>query len=581
MTTLPWHKLYCAVAAAVMLVFASGPADTTAGDRPKLVLQITVDQLRGDLPFRYRERFGAGGFRYLMEHGTWFTFAYHPHAVTETAVGHTTLVTGAYPSRHGIIANKWHDQHGASQDNFKDSQYTLVGTTEPSVSPRQLDPTTTTFGDELISTTNGRAKVFAVSVKDRSAVAMAGRMGKALWFSSQTGHFVSSTYYYERYPAWVTDWNQKALANAFLRQDWNLLYERSTYVFAASDNTAYPPRTPPACAMEALEKQHKFGSNFPHHFGDTPSVPYYTALTISPVGDELTVDFAMALLTQEQLGVDDIPDYLGVSLSATDLIGHWFSPASLESEDNMLRLDRTLARLFTAIDTQVGLANTLIVLAGDHGGSEFPEYLQQLNVPTGRMTAQHIRSMAEQALYAQFGKQDLIAAYKHPYFYVNRATVAASQLPQEQVEQVIARAVMQLDGVLAALPSSALRKGEAGIDQQLMAQIRHSDYPGRSGDVYVLQRLHWQVDEQPDSCAGTPNTAPLEHGSPWIYDTYVPIVFAGWQVPAAREVARPVSTVDVVATLATALGTKLPSGAVGVPLMEALGSHARAPASGR
>jgi len=354
-------------------------------NKPKLILQITVDQLRGDLPTRYYDRLQKGGFKYLWEKGIVYTNAHHAHANTETIVGHATLATGAHPSGHGMIGNLWFDREaGHTIYNIEDPNYKLLTEGADVDDKTEIDPTqraarsdgrsptailVSTFSDELKSYTGGKAKVFGVSLKDRAAVPMAGHAGKAFWFSKASGGFVTSSYYYDKYPQWVTDWNSKNLVSRYSEKSWELLHDNKTYLFGDSDDRAWETDLA------------GFGRVFPHPYGKSDGKYYTTLLTISPAGDELTLDFAKTLLVKEKLGEDEITDYLSISFSSTDYVGHVFGPSSLEAEDNILRLDHTLAELFKFIDQQVGLKNTLIVLSSDHGGADSPGYLNALNIP--------------------------------------------------------------------------------------------------------------------------------------------------------------------------------------------------------
>jgi predicted AlkP superfamily pyrophosphatase or phosphodiesterase len=358
------------------------PANAKQQERPKLVLEIVVDQLRGDMPAMVLDRCGSGGFRYLTEKGVWYKNAHHPHANTETIVGHVTLSTGAYPSRHGMVGNVWFD---AEKDrlvyNIEDPDYAATGglgarDMDSEVDASQVSKTegrspktivTTTFSDEMSLFYGPKAKIFAVSGKDRGAVAMAGHMGKAFWYSTNNGQFASSTYYYKEFPGWVRKWNEQKKADAYYEKHWELSRPKSTYKNSFQDDRPY-------------ENPHDlggYGKVFPHPFGDKDNKYYYTLLMASPIVDELTVDFAKALVQNEKLGQDSVPDYLAISLSGTDYVGHLFGPASLESEENLLRLDRTLADLFDFIDKTVGLESTLIVLSADHGTPEAPEYMAE------------------------------------------------------------------------------------------------------------------------------------------------------------------------------------------------------------
>lgn len=523
--------------------------------RPKLVVQITIDQLRGDLPLRYQERFGAGGFRYLLERGAWYTAAHHPHSYTETIVGHTTLATGAYPSRHGMVANTWFDP--ATHDivkNIESTKWKLVGSDSTGASPERI--LSSTLGDELLLATAGRSKVFSVSFKDRGAVPMAGHAGKAFWFKK--GCFVSSTFYYSAYPAWVTEWCGRAPANAYADKEWTLLQDRSRYVQRDNTNT-FPADSVPEGSMETLEAM-GFNRTFPHKLAAGST--YLDLLSITPFMDEVTLDFVKTLVVNEALGKDVNPDYLAVSFSATDLGAHWFSHSSLESEDSLLRLDRTLEALFTFLDKEVGLANTLIVLSADHGGQEFPETLAAMNIPTGRITPQQLNDTVDAALDAKYGQdQKFVLRYQDPYFWLDRQAIAARGEDPVAVQRVITDALLTIPGVAFAIPTAHL-PDFGQIDPELLLQIKHNHHYSRSGDIYVVEEQNWQV--QPDDVLIL-----LQHNAPWPYDTHVPVAFAGAGVPAGR-VSRSVSTVDVVATLSTILGTRIPSGCVGEPLREVL-----------
>jgi predicted AlkP superfamily pyrophosphatase or phosphodiesterase len=293
-----------------------------------LVLQITVDQLRGDLLTRHYEQFGQGGFRFLLDNGVVYGNAHHAHANTETIVGYATLATGAHPSEHGMVANVWFDRKaGKLAYNIEDGRFTLLTAGADVSKQTEIDPTqkkataegrspaailVSTFADELIIRTAGRSKVFGVSVKDRGAVSMAGHAGKAFWFSKATGEFVTSSYYYKQYPEWVVDWNKKRPTARYAEQRWELLHDKSTYQFASVDDRPW--------------EINLFGyrRTFPHPYGKADSKPFTTLLTISPAGDELTLDFAKTLIEKEELGKRDVPDYLAVSFSSTDYVGHFF-----------------------------------------------------------------------------------------------------------------------------------------------------------------------------------------------------------------------------------------------------------------
>lgn len=554
-----------------LILFSSWGHDSAAAKqptKPRLILQITVDQLRGDLPTRYLDRLGPGGFRYFFEHGTHYLNAHYQHANLETIVGHVGLATGAFPSAHGMVANVWFDRElGRLVYNIEDADHTMVPEKASSAKGRDIDPTqkvakvtgrsakailTSTFSDELAVAYGGRSKIFAVSVKDRGAVSLAGHAGKAFWYSKQTGRFVSSTYYYDAYPAWVVKWNQKGMSDSYHQKAWQLMHDKSSYVFGNADNRPYEADIA------------GYGRTFPHPFGPKDSKYFYTLLTASPVGDKLTLDFAKALIENEGLGQDAVPDYLAISFSSTDYIGHFFGPSSLESEDNILRLNQTLAELFKFVDQKVGLENTLIVLSADHGAPEAPEYMAEMGMTTGRLTPKRFDATpALQALKKKFGiGKELIKVYYHPYIYLDRELIRSKGLDLAEVAREVAAQLMKVKGIAVAVSSSDLITGSLP-DTPLLRQVRRNFHPKRSGDIYLVQEPYWFLysDDSLPLCA--------MHGSPWRYDTYVPIMFAGAGVGKAR-ISRLVHPVDIAATLAATLGVKPPSGCVGTPLGEVL-----------
>ena len=563
-------KIKCLLILLAVAVLSVNINGAIAADAPpKLILQITVDGLRGDLPGRYLDRFGKGGFKYLFDQGIVYTNAQYQHSNLETVVGHSVLATGAFPAAHGMVANVWMDREtGELGYAVEDSGYEMVGASGGVDKDSEIDPTQaaaksegrspqailcSTFSDELAVHTAGRAKIFGVSVKDRGAITLAGHAGKAFWFSKKTGEFVSSTYYYDQYPDWVNAWNKNRLADTYAETSWELLNDPSSYIYKDTDDRPYETEMP------------GYGRVFPHPFGEKDSKLFYTLLTLSPVGDDLTLDFAKSLMVNEKLGEDAVTDYLAVSFSSTDYMNHVFGPASLEQEDNLLRLDRTLADLLKFVDEKVGLINTLIVLSADHGAPEAPEYMAENGMAVDRLVPSKFDvEPGIAALKKRFGiGTELIKMYEHPYIYLDHQLIREKGLDLGEVERAVADEMMKFDGIALAISSEDIKNGRLP-EAPVIEQIRRNFHPKRSGDIYVLQEPYWFLY--------TNESLPLctMHGSPWRYDTYVPIIFAGKNIKSAR-VSRLVHPVDIASTLAVYARTKLPSGAVGNPLAEVMG----------
>jgi len=541
--------------AGIALPAVAQNAASAETEKPKLILQITVDQMRGDFPMRYKDRLGEGGFRYLMEKGTHYINAHFQHADTETPIGHAALFTGTYPAHNGIVAGNWFDEDKARVIyNCEDDRYPMIGK-EPAKGEGRA-PTnllSSTIGDEMVISNNGQSRMFSVSIKDRGAILPGGHAGKAFWYSKSDGSFTSSTYYYQDHPGWVTQWNAKKLADKYKDTSWDLLHDASTYVFGKDDDRPFE------VDLFGL------GTTFPHPVkGD--SKYFYASLIATPFGDELTADFAKTLIKEEKLGRGKNTDFMAISFSVTDYIGHVFGPSSLEAEDNVLRVDRLLADLFQFIDEQVGLDQTLVIVSADHGMCEAPEHLQNLGFEVGRLTSETtVKGTIRNALQARLGvPEDVIRLYEHPYVYLNEEEVQKTKYSIAEIETAVAEEIIKIPGIIGAVTRTDLLKGSFA-PTLINMKILNNFHRKRSGHIHVIADQSWFFAYAMDT---TLDIAAI-HASPWTYDSYVPIFFAGYKVPAQRIV-RPVTPYDIAATIATSLEIKPPSGSVGVPLVEVL-----------
>ena len=547
----------------IAAVLAPTANSKQSDDDIRLVLQLTVDGLRADLLSRYADRFGEGGFRYLKQNGTVFANAHYQHANTETIVGHSTLATGAQPSVHGMTGNVWFDaETGELAYNIEDADFPLLPSREQAKTGEQVDPAqklarsqgrsprallAETFADKLKAYTGGKAKIFAVAGKDRGAVALAGKAGKAFWVSTNSGDFITSAYYYDSYPEWVTTWNAQRKAEALADKQWVLLNESDTYLLAHQDDRPYETDL------------RGYGRVFPHQFGNADDKLLYTQVITSPQGDQLTADFAGHLLVSEQLGRDSVPDYLSVSFSGVDAVNHFFGPSSLETEDMVLQLDRTLAAFLAIIDAEVGLEHTLIVLSADHGMAELPEYKIEQGYDAGRLTSDVVLAAAARIGKQLYDSEDLVKSYYRPFLYLDDMVISAAGLQKDQVASAMAQALTLEHGIYLAITPAGV---EQSPDSRLLHQIRNNIHPVRSGDIYIVQDPYWfNFDKGP--VAGM-------HGSPWNYDTHVPVIFAGAGMNA-RMVYRRIQPADVAPTLSALMGMSPPASAQGTVLPEVFG----------
>ena len=552
-------SLLLTVALATFIGGNSTNANAKTRQDIRLVLQITIDGLRADLINRYGAAFGKDGFRYLLKKGTVYTNAHYQHANTETIVGHATLATGTFPSQHGMVGNVWFDREASELAyNIEDPDTPIIATRENEPKGEQVDPAqkksrtqgrsptvilAPTFGDGLAAYYGGRSKIFGVSGKDRGAVSMAGHAGKAFWYSTNTGDFVTSTYYYDAYPDWVSEWNGQRKAEGYAGKSWSLLNNASTYLLAAQDDRPY----------EADLRG--YGRVFPHPFGQADDKLFYTRILVSPVSDQLLLDFSKAIVTNEQLGQDAIPDYLSISFSAVDAINHFFGPSSLENEEVVGQLDRTLEDLIKFVDKTIGLKHTLIVLSADHGMADMPEYMSELGFAAGRLDPDAIVATANKA-GQKFGVDEIVRFFYRPYLYLDDDKMAVAEIDRIKVEQAIADALTDFDGIALAVASSRL---SAQQTNPLLEQVRRNHHVTRSGDIYIIQEPYWFLFDKGPVVA--------MHGSPWRFDTHVPIIFAGPTIDA-QTVHRPVHPVDVAPTIAAFLGMTPPGSAQGSPLKE-------------
>lgn len=503
----------------------------------RLVLWLTIDQMRGDFLELYGAHFGEGGLRRLKVNGVNFENAHYGHAITETAPGHATLFTGRAPSEHGIVGNSWMLPDGTEVESVFDAKYKLVGagvaldSSKEGRSPKQL--VGATIGDALIERTNGRAKVLSVSAKDRGAILPSGKRGQAYWLSE--GGFVSSTYYREEPRAFTFEFHERHSPASYLAAGWTLLLPEEQYR-NESRRSPYAPKD--------------FGPAFPHAVieGADPM----RALSNSPFADSAVIDFALILREKEKLGEDDAADLLSLSLSATDKIGHFYGPESREMEDQMVRLDREIARLLDEVERAVGKEHLVVVLSADHGGCESAEHLKAQGKEGRRLTEGDIERATRGALRKAYGHDRYFLGVVSPYVYLTRALVEKDGHDLIQVRIRLARALEAVDGVhLAHAHGDTVPPGDLG------ARLLGSIFEERSGDVYVVPKRH-TLFLQGESLAAT-------HGSPWDYDTHVPVLIVAPGVEA-RRAKEAVDVRSLVPTVAALIGIEPPFGANFPPL---------------
>ncbi|MGH9754682.1 MAG: alkaline phosphatase family protein [Blastocatellia bacterium] len=514
----------------------------------RLVVGIVIDQFRYDYLTRFHDQFGEGGFKRLLNGGAVFTNANYIHTPTYTACGHATFMSGATPAMNGIIGNEWFDREsGRRVTSVSDSKVKLLGGSADAsgMSPSKLIGST--IGDELKLVTGGQAKIIGVSFKDRSAILPAGkRPNGAYWFNASAGALVSSSYYFNDLPEWVKKFNREMRPDRFFGKRWERLLPESAYQRSTADDAPY--------------EKFNAGNKFPYIITggeETPGRGFYNHFEYTPFANDYLVDFAKAAIESEQLGADDTTDLLTVSFSANDLVGHAYGPYSHEVHDITLRTDRTLAELFNYLDRKIGLDNVIIALTADHGVAPVPEHARQYGLG-GRIEPKSITDAVENALDKSFGEEKWVLAFSNGNIYLDEAVIERRKIAVEDVERMAGQAIVKIDGVAECFLRSQILSGR--LPQTKIARsVANGFYAQRNGNMVVVPQPFFFIGE------GVTTT----HGTPYVYDTHVPVIFYGAGVVAGTHHSD-ASPADIAPTLAALLKIEIPSNSVGRILSEAI-----------
>jgi len=507
------------------------PASASAyNGHPRLVVVIVIDQFRGDYLERYRDQFGDGGFRLFLDHGAYFTDCNFKYANTRTAPGHATLFTGAYSDGHGLMANDWWDFKNKRAVPFvEDDKTKLVGVPGDKVGASPHHLMADTLGDELKLATQGRARVFGISLKDRAAVLPAGYAGDAAyWIEPKSGLWVTSTYYRSDLPKWVQDFNSSNRTAKYWDRDWK----------DAQGNVL----------RSTAHRKGKDGSD----------AGFYEVIGSTPFGNEYEFEFAKELVVYENLGSGPVTDLLALSLSPNDILGHQGGPDAPEMKMMALALDRELADFINFLGHQIGLANVWIVLSADHGISALPEAAKAMRIPAAGMDGANLDTQINTALTAKFspGHPAVFEKMEYPLAWLNEAAFAAVQVKERDAETAVGEA-MKRAGLRNYYTKWELAEGS--VPNTALGRRYLNSYSQEGG---------WWVMGVPDPYTIGPAHG-ADHTSPYTYDTHVPLAFYGlpFQTGVYRTDAEPV---DLAPTLASLLGINAPTHSRGRVLTEAL-----------
>jgi predicted AlkP superfamily pyrophosphatase or phosphodiesterase len=531
----------------LLFILATGPMFAQSqAKKPKLVVGIIVDQMRQEYLYRFADRYSDGGFKRMMKDGFMMKNGHYNYIPTNTGPGHASVYTGTTPATHGIISNEWYVK---SLDKMiycaEDTTVTNIGGSAENgfISARNL--LTTTITDELRIASQNRSKVVGVAIKDRGASLPAGHLGDAYWFDSNTGEFMTSSYYHDKLPKWVDNFNDKKTVDSYLSKTWNTLYPINTYTASMVDDNPF----------EGI-----FSGK------ETPTFPYdlkelrktngeFGLIASTPFGNSMTLDFALAALEGEKMGMGEETDFLALSFSSTDYVGHRFGPQSKEIEDTYLRLDQDIERLLNYLDKTYGKDQYVVFLSADHAVAEIATHMMSENVPGGNLSTGAVATQLLNYIISKYGQGRWIKSNSNGQLFLNHELIQEKELNQEDFENEIAQFLVKFEGIKEVYTGTAMRTREFTQGRAMRLQMGYNHKA--SGDILMILEPGWLT-------GGPTGTS---HSTGYTYDTHVPILFYGWNVPAG-ESSRYATITDIAPTLSMMLDIKLPNGATGQPILE-------------
>lgn len=542
-------RLFVSLCAALCLL--PGAAQTASNQqvsRPKLVVGIVVDQMRWDYLYRYYSRYGEGGFKRLLQDGFSCENTMVNYVPTVTALGHTCIYTGSVPSIHGIGGNNYIVQStGKEMYCTDDATVHGVGSDNAAgkMSPRNL--LVTTVGDELRLATNFRSKTIGISLKDRASILPAGHTANAAyWFDSETGRWITSTYYMNDLPQWVKDVNATNPAGAYLKKNWETLYPINTYKESTADDTQY-------------EKPFEAGKSpvFPVRLPQIFKKEGYGVIKETPFGNTITLDMAEKAIEAEKMGQGSETDFLAVSLSSTDYVGHRFGVNAIETEDTYLRLDKDLASFFSYLDKTVGKGNYTLFLTADHAAAHNATFMKDHNIPANNWSADKMKASLDSLVNAQFGVKGAVIAVLNYQVSLNRNKLSEGKADYQKVKDAIVEYLRQRPEVSYAVDMEHV--ATAPVPAIVRERILNGYNYKNSGSIGIVLNPAWYEG----TSRGT------THSAWYPYDSHIPLIFMGWGVNTGKT-NREVYMTDIAATVSALLHIQMPNGCIGTPITEVM-----------
>ena len=514
-------------------------------DRPKIVVGIVIDQMRWDYLYRYYNRYSTGGFKRLINKGFSFENTLLPYVPTYTAVGHTTIYTGGIPATHGMVGNNWFDK-GSNKNVYctDDSTVQGVGNNDVSgkMSPKNMWATTIT--DELRLSNNFESKVIGIALKDRGAILPAGHSANAAyWYDEKTGKWITSNYYMQQLPDWVNVFNTKDEPGNMMKKDWNTLYPINTYTQSTADNQDYE------LALSGLTSP-----VFPHKLSTVGSVKYST-FKYTPYAATYTFNFAKAAIENEKLGSGKATDFLTVSISSTDYMGHSFGPNSIEAEDTYLRLDKDIADFLNYMDAKIGINNYLVFLSADHGAAHVPAFLKEHKIDAGVFSDLAINQQLNKIVEDSFGIKQTILSVQNYQVYIDVRSIKNNSKDISAVKNLIIQTLKNLPFITNVFETDKMN--DITLAEPLKTMLINGYTPTRSGDIQFIVKPGYFDGGKKGTTHGLWNP----------YDAHIPLLFYGWNIKPGKT-NRETYMTDIAATLAAMLHIQMPSGSVGKVLGE-------------
>lgn len=522
--------------------------------KPKLIVGIVVDQMCYEYLYRYQAKFGENGFKKMMQFGTNCQNAQYNYVPTYTGPGHASIYTGSTPNNHGIVANDWFVRAQNKETNcVDDASVKAVGSSSEDglKSPKNLIANTIT---DQLRLTYTDSKVISVSIKDRGAILPGGHLSDgSYWYDYSSGSFITSSFFKAALPAWVSEFNAEKRVESYLKQSWNTLYPLDKYTESGADNSPYEILLP-------TKKTPEFPYNLKTITGNKVN---YDVFVSTPFANTYLADFALKAVQNEGLGKDDVTDFLAISFSTPDIVGHSFGPYSVEIEDIYLRLDLELAKIIDQLETSLGKDNFVLFLTADHAVVPVPQYLVEKKLPGGYVYMDPLMEELKSAVLKQFG-EDLITEITNDNVYLDRDKIDAKKLNKAEIETFIAKIIQAKKGVKRVYTSKELMNPNAADEWLSMVQkgFRYEE----SGDlIFILESGYLpKSSDTENSHKGT------SHGSAYNYDTQVPLLWYGKNIPA-QNIYRKINITDITATLAPILQVQRPNACTGQPILEILG----------